>query len=108
MLRERREGYARASTLPFLRSVYIDLEGNCWLEPFSPGGSTTPFHLFSRDGTWLGEVSLPPGHHRNDGPGGIRGAPSFQIGDDYVLGCGSTSVESSASECTGLKRARPE
>jgi hypothetical protein len=73
-----------ASTLPLLRSVHLDSEGNVWLEPyFHIGASPEPFQVFSVEGIWLGEVAMPPGHDRGVHP---RRAPYFQVGRDFVLG----------------------
>lgn len=74
----------RASTLPILRSVKLDAEGNLWVEPyFHPGEDPPPYLVFRADGTWLGEVAMPPGFNR----GFISyQAPGFQIGSDFILG----------------------
>lgn len=71
----------RAETLPVLRSLTLDTEGNLWMERyFGPGVEPSPFEVHAPDGTWLGSVSMPPGLDRG------AGAPRPEIGDDYVLG----------------------
>lgn len=71
----------RAETLPILRSLHLDAEGNLWVERyFGPGVAPSPFEVHAPDGTWLGSVSMPPGLDRD------AGAPRPEIGDDYVLG----------------------
>lgn len=74
----------RASTLPILRSVQLDAEGNVWVERYyHPGEEVPPYLVFGSDGTWLGEVTLPHGLDR----GFIAyQAPGLQIGTDFVLG----------------------
>ncbi len=47
------------------------------------GAPPRPFQVFSAEGTWLGEVALPPGQDRGAHP---RRAPSFQIGPDFIPG----------------------
>jgi hypothetical protein len=71
-------------TVPLLRSVKLDAEGNVWVESyFHPGEDPPPYQVFRADGTWLGEVAFPPGFDRGFIP---YQAPSFQIGADFVLG----------------------
>ena len=71
----------RAETLPVLRSLHLDTEGNLWVERyFGPGVEPSPFEVHAPDGTWLGSVSMPPGLDR------AAGAPRLEIGRDYVLG----------------------
>ncbi len=73
-----------APTLPLLRSIEMDTQGNVWLEPFFMVGTPPPaFEVFSPDGTWLGNVTLPAGLDRGFHP--VQ-APELEIGDDYVLG----------------------
>jgi hypothetical protein len=96
------EGRARASTLPLLRSVQIDSEGNVWVEPyFHVGGSPVPFQVFSSDGTWLGEVAFPPGQGREVHP---RRAPSFQIGSDFILGVWMDAMDVQYVRLYGLEK----
>lgn len=83
MGRRRRED-PRAPTLPVLRSIRVDEEGNLWVEPFFGAGiDVGPFEVFAPDGTWLGAVAVPPGLRR-----GFTAdmAPGLEIGDDYLLG----------------------
>ena len=71
----------RAETLPVLRSLHLDAEGNLWVERyFGSGVEPSPFEVYAPDGTWLGSVSMPAGLDR----GAL--APRLEIGDDYVLG----------------------
>ena len=73
-----------APTLPALRSIHLDSEGNLWVEPyFGLVVEPKPFEVFSRDGTWLGSVAMPPGLDRGGFP---QNAPRLEIGDDYILG----------------------
>jgi hypothetical protein len=64
----------RADTWPQLRSVDLDAEGNLWLER-EFGDPRPPYYVFSPQGVWLGQLTLPPGRHR-----------CFQFGEDFVLG----------------------
>jgi hypothetical protein len=74
----------RASTLPILRSAQLDAEGDVWVERYyHPGEELPPYLVFGPDGTWLGEVAMPPGLDRGFIP---YQAPSFQIGADFILG----------------------
>lgn len=77
-------GRPRAETLPVLRSMHFDDLGNLWVEPFHLLGSELPpYQVFAPDGTWLGEVVLPPGQDR----GWVADyAPRLELGADYVLG----------------------
>ena len=71
----------RAETLPILRSLHLDTEGNLWVERyFGPGVEPSPFEVHAPDGTWLGSASMPRGLDRG------AGAPRLEIGHDYVLG----------------------
>ena len=74
----------RATTLPVLRSIHLDAEGNLWVEPdFLPGDPAPPWQVFRADGTWLGTVTMPPDLDR----GFIAyQAPYLQIGPDFLLG----------------------
>ena len=64
-LRRMWRGRSRAPTLPVLRSVHVDATGHLWLQPYYVAGAEPPpFEIHSPDGTWLGSVSLPPGHQR--------------------------------------------
>lgn len=74
----------RATTLPVLRSIHLDTEGNLWVEPeFLPGETPPPWQVFRSDGTWLGAVTMPPDLDR----GFIAyQAPCLQIGSDFLLG----------------------
>jgi len=74
----------RASTLPILRSLEMDTQGNLWVERyFHPGEDPLPYMVFRSDGTWLGEVPMPSGLQR----GFIAyQAPYLQIGSDFLLG----------------------
>lgn len=75
-LRQTLEENPRGDTWPQLESVDFDAEGNLWLERASKfGDPRAPYDVFSREGVWLGQVSLPPGRQR-----------CFQFGDDFVLG----------------------
>jgi len=74
----------RASTLPVLRSIHLDADGNLWVEPdFLPGETPPPWQVFRSDGTWLGVVTMPPDLDR-----GVIAyqAPYLQIGSDFLLG----------------------
>lgn len=73
-----------AETLPVLRSMRFNDEGNLWVEPFRVRGfEPPPYQVFAPDGTWLGEVALPAGQDR----GWIADmAPRLELGADYVLG----------------------
>jgi hypothetical protein len=74
----------RASTLPILRSVQLDAEGNVWVErDYLPGEDPPPYLVFRSDGTWLGEVAMPPALDRGFIP---YQAPYFQIGSGFLLG----------------------
>lgn len=74
----------KAPTLPILRSVQLDEEGNIWLEMYyHPGEDPPPYQVFKADGTWLGEVAMPPGLDRGFN---TYWAPYFQIGSDFILG----------------------
>lgn len=74
----------RSSTLPILRSIQLDAEGNVWVERyFHPGEVPPPYLVFGSDGRWLGEVGVPPGLDRGFIP---YQAPSLQIGSDFFLG----------------------
>ncbi len=80
----------RAETLPVLRSLHLDAEGNLWVERyFGPGVEPSPFDVYAPDGTWLGSVAMPAGLDCG------WGAPPLDIGDDYVLGvwCDNQGVE---------------
>jgi len=83
-LRRRWRGMPRAPHLPVLRSIHVDGTGHLWLQPFYVAGADPPpFEILAPDGTWLGNVTLPPGLHRAF----IQyQAPYMEIGDDYVLG----------------------
>lgn len=84
MFEQRLLNSPRASTLPILRSVQLDAEGNVWLETYYHSGEDPPpFQVFRADGTWLGEVRMPRGLDRGFIP---YQAPSFQIGADFLLG----------------------
>jgi hypothetical protein len=74
----------RAATLPVLRSIHLDVEGNLWVEPdFLPGEPAPPWQVFRSDGTWLGAVTMPPDLDR----GFIAyQAPYLRIGPDFLLG----------------------
>lgn len=74
----------RASTLPVLKSINLDADGNLWVEPHSRhGAEVPPFEVYAADGTWLGTVALPPGLQLVNSVGIPTG---FDIGDDYILG----------------------
>ena len=83
-LKQMWRGFPRAPTVPVLRSVHMDVQGNLWVAPFYlAGAEPPPFEVFAPDGTWLGSVALPPGLDR----GFIQyQAPYMEIGADYVLG----------------------
>ncbi len=101
-LRQRWEGNPRATTLPLLRSVHLDVEGNLWLEQyFHIGARAAPFHVFSSAGVWLGQVTLPPRHHRGFHP---RRAPSFQIGEDFILGVWTDEMDVQYVRMYGLEK----
>ncbi len=74
----------RAPTLPVLRSIHVDATGHLWLQPYYVAGAEpAPFEIHSPEGTWLGSVSLPPGHQRAF----VQYlAPYMEIGENYVLG----------------------
>jgi len=74
----------RAETLPLLRSVHLDDDGNLWVESYFPvGGEPGPFQVFAQDGTWLGGVDLPEGLQRGHNQ---REAPPIHFGSDFILG----------------------
>lgn len=70
--------------LPLVVSVEVDAIGRVWLNRGRlPGEPRESFAMFSPDGEWLAEISMPPGLDRgttgSDGPG-------MDIGRDYLLG----------------------
>lgn len=73
-----------APSMPALRSLTVDAEGNIWVEEW-PGTifRRGPYAVFDSTGRWLGRVELPPG---------LAAEPAFfeepwlEIGSDYVLG----------------------
>lgn len=82
-LRRILEENPRGDTWPQLSSVDFDAEGNLWLERFSKfGDPRAPYDVFSPEGVWLGQVTLPPGRQR-----------CFQFGEDFVLGVWKDQLE---------------
>ncbi len=101
-LRQIWEETPRAPTLPLVRSVHFDVEGNLWLEQyFHMGAPPAPFQVFSSEGVWLGQVTLPPRHHRGVHP---RRAPSFQIGEDFILGVWTDEMDVQYVRMYGLEK----
>ena len=61
--------------MPVYRRMQVDTQGYVWAERFSPPWEEdSSWYVFDEQGTWLGEVSTPPGLY------------IFEIGADYVLG----------------------
>ena len=101
-VRQMWEESPRASTLPILRSVHLDSEGNIWVEPYvHTGAAPERFQVFAADGEWPGEVALPQGQHRGFVP---RRAPSFQIGSDFVLGVWADEMDVQYHRLYGLEK----
>jgi hypothetical protein len=71
----------RGDTWPQLNSVDLDAEGNLWLER-EFGDPRAPYDVFSPEGVWLGQVTLPPGRQR-----------CFHFGKDFVLGVWRDQME---------------
>ncbi|MFC1659868.1 hypothetical protein ACFL3S_00200 [Gemmatimonadota bacterium] len=91
-----------APTLPILRSVQLDSEGNVWVEMHHIlGAEPKPFQVFAADGTWLGEVEMPEGFYR----GYIAyQAPYFQIGPDFLLGVWRDELDVQYVRLYGLEK----
>jgi len=91
-----------AATLPILRSVQLDSEGNIWVEMyFSPGEDPPPYQIFASDGTWLGEVVMPKGLDRGFIP---YQAPSYQIGSEFILGVWKDELDVQYVRLYGLEK----
>jgi hypothetical protein len=90
------------TTLPLLRSVQLDAEGNVWVERYHIlGGEAKPFEVFASDGTWLGAVEMPKGFHR----GYIAyQAPYYHIGSDFLLGVWQDELEVQYVRLYGLEK----
>jgi hypothetical protein len=71
----------RGETWPLLNSARFDGEGNLWLER-AFGDPRPPYDVFSPEGVWLGQLTLPPGRQR-----------CFQFGKDFVLGVWRDEME---------------
>lgn len=72
------------ANLPQVVSVEVDAIGRIWLNLLRhPGETGERFVVFSREGEWLAELTLPAGLDR--GTTGADG-PGMDIGRDYLLG----------------------
>jgi hypothetical protein len=62
-------------TMPAYESIFVDAEGNLWVEAYRrPGDEQPRWTVFDRDGALLGVVETPPRFR------------IFQVGSDFVLG----------------------
>lgn len=88
---EAREGFRQrvlsgphGSYLPQVASVEVDAVGRIWVNlGRHPGQPEETFEVFSQDGEWIAEITLPAGLDR--GTNGSNG-PGMDIGADYLLG----------------------
>ena len=72
------------ASLPLVVSVEVDAMGRVWLNRGRmPGEPREFFAVFSPEGEWLAEITMPPGLDR--GTEGSNG-PGMDIGRDYLLG----------------------
>ncbi|NQU44825.1 hypothetical protein HQ520_16165 [bacterium] len=70
-------------SLPAFRLLVVDAEANLWVENWAGAGMRTEsFSVFSPEGEWLGDVTVPTGLSW------LRGSRTnpIEIGSDYVLG----------------------
>ena len=68
--------------LPFYRTFEIDLEGNIWVKAYAvKSDPSNEWSIFSRDGVWLGTITLP------------HGFEPYEIGADYLLGVAKDELD---------------
>lgn len=85
-----------ADSLPWIRNVAADPQGNVWVTEYgTPGQDSAAVGVFSAEGEWLGAVHLPP----NFSP--------LEIGDDYLLGALTDELDVQHLVSFGLERDAP-